>query len=145
MREVVDLAPGDGAGDGREAPHVRTSRVRSAREAPKMPSRAEHDRDREAALERLGVPARDDDRADPLEQVGDRVPGRDRAEPVLLDQRPRERLRGQEEEDEEHREEALHRLARPGAQPDERAQRGEGERDQEPEHDEHDRRRRRRP
>src|SRR4051812_9043781 len=48
-------------------------------------------------------------------------------EPVGLDQVARQRVRRQEEEHEQQREEALHRLARPRAQCGERADRAEAE------------------
>src|SRR5215212_494196 len=93
--------------------------------------------DSEAERQRLGVPARDDQAADALEQVRDRIGRGDVAEPLRLDQVPRDVHRGDEQEDEEDREEALHRLAGAGSERGEGAEAAEPETDDDGEQDDH--------
>src|SRR5918995_687398 len=98
----------------------------------------DRDREAEAERERSSVPAGDDQAPDALDQVRDRVHTRDEAEPVDIDQVPRRVHRGQEEEDEEEREQALDRLARPRAQRQEEAEGAEADRDDGREQEQHE-------
>ena len=129
-RVLLQHAPRDRHGHVSEAPHVRTSRVRSACEAPAIAEHDDEDREAEPEGQRPAVPPVDDERADALDEVGERVVGRDRPEPLVVDQRSREARRGQEQQDEEQREEPLHRLRGARPQADQGADRGEAERDE---------------
>ena len=100
-----------------QMPHVRVS-LDGERGRRQQPARRTviTKREPEAERERLRVPARDDQAPHRLDQVRDRVDRRERLEPLDLHQVARGVHRGDEQEDEEQREQALDRLAGAGAQ-----------------------------
>ena len=140
---VVRRPPGDAERDRairvpRSSAHVRAILTRSACDATNVETTISASATDEPERERLEVPAGDDEAAHGLDEVRDRVGRRDRAEPVDLHEVPRRVHRRHEQEDEQHGEERLDRLARAGAQRHEGAEHPEAGRDERGEHEDHD-------